>query len=284
MNTSSTPLHHRPELETYLTPRWAIAGLCLGWPEDVQGPIWDPAAGGDSGYTVGEMLADHLASRRGGVRPEVILSDLRATGHPGVEVADFEACGPADGLSIVTNPPFDPLDRWLDLAVGSVGPDHVVAFLVPCLYLSSWGDRPSGRARWHGLRRVVRLCGAAQAGRNISGRVEFELLEQEAISRMAVNIRWHKGEGPAALRSRADEYLSSPAGGWVEGMSPPSRPLAVKAIRGSATGYGLGRPATDHCWAIWYGDGCTRPEEPPVRVTRLECDELLARLYGEGEG
>lgn len=265
MMTSSVPIIHRPAHEVYLTPRWVVAALTLGWRQYQIAPILDPAAGGDGGWTIGGMLYQDANQHALRDPHSVQLFDIR----PSTEVTralgvkggiDFEQLtGTAPGWVIATNPPYSRLDQWIDRGRDIVGPSGYVCLLVARLSLTAAGELPSGCPRREGLDTLVQLT---SDNHRVSSRVRFELTRQTAVERCAVNLHWHpKWKAPQELRAEAAALLDGPRGKWVRELSPaPSKPLPVVKDAHAETGWVIGSPATDHAWAVWRGRGASEPE------------------------
>jgi hypothetical protein len=100
----------RVERDVYETPTWVTHALLPHLPKACR--IWEPAAGS------GKMVA---ALRSAGHK--VTATDI-TTGH------DFLSCGIGGWGAIVTNPPYDQAEQFIEIALSLTGPDGMVAMLL----------------------------------------------------------------------------------------------------------------------------------------------------------
>lgn len=140
----------RRELDQYDTPKWVTLALLQHWTPPL-GWIWEPAAGkGDILDVLDRELSPNAYTTFG--------SDIEPR-RADIDRHDFLTCQWFSGgpLSIITNPPFEDSDAFVDRAL------HWLELMQQCCQKASvalllpteWDHAPDGESRGSGLRNAL---------------------------------------------------------------------------------------------------------------------------------
>lgn len=219
----------RPEGDTYLTPRWALAWLLDIWAPLPGTVIYDPCAGGWNGWSIGGAVA--AAHGR-----QALLADIDPM------CADFDredyleaVPPPFQPFTIITNPPYgDLIEPILRKALVDCGEGGEVMLKIPYLWLTAV-DRAAD----------LTLPSPADIYQPPK-RLEFELVPEDALARVAFNEALKRGE--------------------IQG-----KPMPVKKSAISSTGWVVGSPGGAHAWVRFVPGhvGPARWHRPPVLERHL---------------
>lgn len=178
--------------DAYLTEGWVIAHwlrqTLFRAPPNLL--IWDPAACGVNGWSIG--LALGLALGR-----KVILSDIRPMGR-GVAVGKYPAPRPKHKGPVLhaTNPPFSELDEWIDTWRSDAQPGDAL------LLVTDAGALTTDRPRAYGMSERIQPC----------KRFAFGLTEEDAA-----RARELLKEGKPAPKPSEAEHKTGPTGVGMPG-------------------------------------------------------------------
>lgn len=130
--------YERVENDAYFTPAWCTEAL-LNYTSQLFSPVWDPACGD------GAILKVCAAREM-----KTLGSDIRDYGWPGTFIFDFFKYETAVSRSIITNPPYECAQQFIEKALKLTEPQTgTVAMLLRNEYDSAgsrrhlFGDHPA---------------------------------------------------------------------------------------------------------------------------------------------